>query len=236
METIGLKELTNKIENDEIQYNQLYGADIEASHYYSIQHYLENEHDNIDQDQILKIVFLDIEVYNNHKEKPDFKQAEGIINAITIYDTKSRTYYAFLLLMPKNMEKVDPNNKQQYIDKYKKELLEYEYIHEDENIQLFFYIDDELNMIEDCWKLIHKIDPAILSGFNSDGFDIPYFYNRLTRLYDDEKRTANTLSKFGVVKTRSFGSGFILHQIPELPVCDIRRLYIPRGESGLSSD
>jgi len=234
MQTISLKELTDKIENDEIQYNQLYGADIEASHHYSIQHYIENENDNIDTDQILKILFFDIEVYNFHREKFDFNNANGVINAITIYDTKSKTYNAFLLVMPAIINKVDMNNKQQYIDKIQKELLDYKYIQEDEKINIFMYLDDEISMIEDCWKMIHSLDPAILSGFNADGFDLPYFYKRLTTLYQDEKRTAQTLSKFGVVKTRSYGSGFVLYQIPEMPVCDVRRLYMPRNEGGLN--
>jgi len=233
METIEFNHLINQLENDEIQYNQLYGADIQASQYYSIQHYINNEHDNIDKEQILKIGFFDIEVYNFNRENMDFKGADGLINAVTYYDTKTRTYHSFLLLIPKNLELVDRNNTQQYVDNYKKELIEHGYLKEDENIILYIYVDDEIRLIEDYWKLVHDLDPILLSGFNSDQFDLPYFYNRLMKLYDDEKRVAQTLSKFGILKTRKYQSGLVLHQIPEFPICDIRRLYMPRNDSGL---
>lgn len=234
METMEFNHLINQLENDEIQYNQLYGADIQASQYYSIQHYINHEHDNIDKEQTLKIGFFDIEVYNFNREYMDFKSADGIINAVTYYDTKTRTYYAFLLLIPKNLELVDRNNTRQYVDNYKNELIEHGYLKEDENIVLYIYVDDEIKLIQDYWKLVHDLDPCVLSGFNSDAFDLPYFYNRLMRLYEDEKRVAQTLSKFGILKTRKYQSGLVLHQIPELPICDIRRLYMPRSDGGLN--
>ena len=235
MQTLQLKDVIDKLKNNELQYNQFYNANIEASHYFAIQHFAENKHDTIDMNQKLKILFFDIECYfNNQTEVVDFKKAEGVINAITIYDNKTKIYHAFLLLMSdKNQNLVDFDNKEEYIKTYKKELIENNYITEDEDIQLYFYVDDELTFIEECWQLIHQVDSVLLSGFNADGFDLPYFYNRLTKLYNgDEKKTANTLSKFGVVKTRKYSSGTILYQIPEYPIADIRRLYVPRDEGG----
>ena len=235
MQTLQFKDVIDKLKNNELQYNQFYNADIEASHYFSIQHFTENEHDTIDKNQKLKILFFDIEAYfHNRTDTVDFKNAEGVINGITIYDTKTKVYHAFLLLLSnKNRNLVDFDKKQEYIKKFKQELLDYSYITEDEDIELHFYVDDELKFIEDCWQLIHQIDPCLLSGFNSDAFDLPYFYNRLTKLYNgDENKTANTLSKFGVVKNRKYNSGLVLYQIPEYPIADIRRLYMPRDESG----
>jgi len=235
MQTLQLKEVIDKLNNDEFQYNQFYNADIEASHYFSIQHYVENNHDSIDKIQILKTIFFDIECYfHNRTDSINFKEAEGTINAITIYDTKTKIYHAYLLIIDKNKHLIDVNKKQEYINTYKKELLENNYISTEEDIELYF-CTNELQLIEDCWKKVHEIDPSVLSGFNCDAFDLPYIYNRLTKLYNgDENKTAWTLSKFGMVKRRKYGSGLVLFQIPEYPIADIRRLYMPRGEGGLN--
>jgi len=168
LQTLQLKEVIDKLKNNELQYNQFYNANIEASHYFAIQHFTENKHDTIDMNQKLKILFFDIECYfNNQTEVVDFKKAEGVINAITIYDNKTKIYHAFLLLMSdKNQNLVDFDNKEEYIKTYKKELIENNYITEDEDIQLYFYVDDELTFIEECWQLIHQIDPVLMSGFN----------------------------------------------------------------------
>lgn len=168
MQTLQLRDVLDKLKDDTLQYNQFYNADIDADQYFSIRHFVENEHDTIDMNQKLKILFFDIECYfYNHKDVIDFKKAEGMINAITIYDSITKTYHAFLLLLSdKNQNLVDINNTEKYAEKYKNELLEHDYITEDETINVYFYIDNELQFIEECWQLIHQIDPAILTGFN----------------------------------------------------------------------
>jgi len=108
------------------------------------------------------------------------------------------------------------------------------YLTEDENIQIFFYVDEELKMIEAVWNVIHQIDPATLSGFSFDNFDLPYMYYRLNHLYNNDTiRVNNTLSKFGNVKARFFGNQNAI-KIPEYPISDIRRLYVPRAEGGMN--
>jgi len=236
LEELSLDNVIEMIENNELSYNQFYNAEIDTAQYYSTKHYKQYTHDNLDIDQKLKILFLDIEVYKCDLEIfRNKKQSSGPINSVAIFDSKTKTYYVFILLMmTKNANLIDLNNKDEIIQKYKKELIEEKYLKEDENIQLFFFVDEELQMIEKMWQLIHYFDPTILTGFNSHYFDYPYIYYRLMVLYNnDENKVNNLLSKFGVVKKRGYGSGDIL-QIAEYPICDVRRLYMPRSESGLS--
>ncbi len=236
MEEIPLNNVIEMIENNELSYNQFYNAEIEAAQYYSTRHYNQYKHDNLDIDQNLRILFADIEVYKCDLEIfRNKKQSSGPINSVAMFDSITKTYYVFILLMmTKNAHLMDPNNKEEIIKQYKKELVEEKYLKEDENIQLFFFIDEELQLIESLWQTIHYLDPTVLTGFNSHYFDYPYIYYRLMVLYNgDENKVNNLLSRFGVVKKRGYGSGDIF-QIAEYPICDIRRLYMPRSESGLN--
>lgn len=236
METVELNNVIEQLENGQLSYNQFYNAEIDTTHYYSTDYYSKhNQTDNLDVDQPLKIMFCDIEVYKCDLEQLRIKkQTPGPINSVCIFDSKSKCYYLFgLIMMTKNYQLIDIKNPKQYEDQFTKELRDAKYIKEDENIRILFYIDEELKMLEDLWILIHKIDPAIHSGFNFDQFDLPYMYYRLKYLCNnDDDRVNKILSKFGIVKVRGFGGAAI--QIPEYPICDIRRLYMPRDEMGLN--
>ena len=235
METVPLDQVVNQLECGELTYNQFYNAEIESSQYFSIKHYHNYPNDNMEKDQILKILFADIEVYKCDLEKfRTKKESSGPINAVTFFDNISKCYYVFILLMmTKNYNLIDVKNPDKYVQLYKKELLEKQYIKEDEDIKIFFYIDEELKMLEDMWAVIHKIDPAILTGFNSHYFDYPYIYYRLKVLYNgNEDLVQKLMSKFGIIKSRNYAMG-TMFSIPEYPICDLRRLYMPRGEGGL---
>jgi DNA polymerase elongation subunit (family B) len=224
MEEIPLKTLLDKIEKDEIQYNQVYGSEIEANQYFSITHYLNNPNDTIEVEQKLNIVFFDIEVYNHNREEFNTDEAIGTINAITLFDTKSKNYYSYILLLNNNKDKFN------YNFDYKTELLNYKYINNDENIIIYTF-NDELSLLEATWNKVKEIDPATIAGFNSNDFDLPYIYNRLLHLYNNNtEKVNNLLSRFGIVKVRKFNN--TTYQIPELPMSDIMKLYKPRDEGG----
>jgi len=237
METLELQDVISKLETGEFIYSQFYNAEVESSQHYSIDYYSKyRNRDNLDIDQKLKILFSDIEVYKCDLDKLRFKrQSSGPINSICIYDTKTKYYYLFaLIMMTKNYQNIDMNKIKQYEIEFKNDLLNRGYLTKDENIKIYFYLDEELKMLEDLWKLIHMIDPVIHSGFNYDGFDLPYIYYRLQHLYNgDMTKVNNTLSKFGIVKAKYFGNNNYI-QIPEYPIADIRRLYMPRDEGGLN--
>ncbi|MDD4081751.1 MAG: 3'-5' exonuclease [Sphaerochaetaceae bacterium] len=213
---------------------QMYGLDITYQQYYSIQHYLQNSHDTIDIDQLLNINFIDIEVFtNNSKTFPKPELAAHPINAITTYNTFNKTFYSYLLLQHSNIQKF-PNRDQipELINSFKKELITENYISTDDSLQIEIF-SNEIDLIKSCWKQIKNLDPAIISGWNCDMFDIPYIYFRLGNLLNsNEIEIGKILSNFGKIKVEKNYENFI--KIPEFPIVDLLYAYKPRDDGGLS--
>ena len=63
--------------------------------------------------------------------------------------------------------------------------------------------DDLLVRFLDHWM---KYSPDIVTGWNVNGFDIPYLYNRLNRVFD--QKVARSLSPWRYASIRKFHSGF----------------------------
>lgn len=106
----------------------------------------------------LRVFFIDIEVYSP-EEFPTASEAKFPINLITIYDTLNDHYYTWGLL----------NN----------------YIADKDNITYFQCIT-ESDLLKSFLKFWRKNFPDILSGWNSDAFDIPYIVNRLISLFGED--------------------------------------------------
>ena len=51
----------------------------------------------------------------------------------------------------------------------------------------------------DKWN---EIDPTIISGWNSEFFDVPYTYNRIVKVFNDGGVTASRLSPIGIVEVK----------------------------------
>ena len=117
-----------------------------------------NEEDNFDKFP-LKNWFFDIEVYSPD-EFPTPEEAKFPINIITVYDTLEKHYYSWGL------------------GKYKSEL---------DNIT---YVDckTEKDLLWNFLEFYRKDPPDILSGWNSETFDIPYIINRLDNLFGEDVR------------------------------------------------
>ena len=214
---------------------QVYGLDIDYQQYYSIQHYLNNKTDVIDKDQILNIVFGDIEVYTaNAKVFPKPELAKFPISAITLYNNFNKTFNSYFLLHQFNISKFP--NKNQILDlikRFKKELIENKYIYENENIEIEIFTD-ELSLIKTCWNKIKDIDPSLLGGWNFDRFDLPYIYFRLGNLLNKNKNEiGKILSRFSKIKVEKFGGDYLI-KIPEFPVLDLLYAYKPRDDGGLN--
>ncbi|MFA7507772.1 MAG: 3'-5' exonuclease, partial [Bacilli bacterium] len=210
---------------------QVYGLDIDYQQYYSIQHYLNNKTDVIDKDQILNIVFGDIEVYTaNAKVFPKPELAKFPISAITLYNNFNKTFNSYFLLHQFNISKFP--NKNQILDlikRFKKELIENKYIYENENIEIEIFTD-ELSLIKTCWNKIKDIDPSLLGGWNFDRFDLPYIYFRLGNLLNkNENEIGKILSRFSKIKVEKFGGDYLI-KIPEFPVLDLLYAYKPRDD------
>ena len=116
-----------------------------------------------------KEIFFDIEV-EVKDGFPEPSKAENKITSIALYDKISDEYFVFILA---DISKYQKNNV--YVQSFKSE---------EELLQRFY-------------QKYLEINPTILSGWNIDGFDIPYLYNRTTRILG--KQFANALSPIGEV-------------------------------------
>jgi DNA polymerase elongation subunit (family B) len=106
----------------------------------------------------LKTYFIDIETYSVG-EFPVPEKAKDQINLITIYDTITQTTHTWGL-----------------VEQYKPTL---------ENC-IYYRCKDEEDLLlrfVDFWKADY---PDIVSGWNTEGFDIPYIINRCIRLFGED--------------------------------------------------
>jgi len=106
----------------------------------------------------LKVCFLDIETYSPN-EFPVPEDAKHVINVITVYDSLHNHFYTWGLK--------DYNKKQ-------------------EN---FTYVkcNGEAELLKKFISYIEHDHPDILSGWNSEFFDIPYIINRIKKILGDEE-------------------------------------------------
>lgn len=122
------------------------------------QYWDKNEDDGFDKFP-LKNWFFDIEVYSPD-EFPKPEDAKFPINIITVYDTLDNHYYSWGL------------------GEYKPEL---------DNVT---YVDckTEKDLLWNFLNFYRKDPPDILSGWNSETFDIPYIINRLNNVFGEDVR------------------------------------------------
>jgi len=215
---------------------QVYSLDLDYQQFYSIQNYIKDPTDIIDKDQQLNILFLDIEVFMNHSNVNLFKtieQAKFQINAITTYSTFEKIYRAYILLQHVNVQKFPGKDEiHNLIQAYVKDLADEKYIKPDEKLEVYVFTN-EIDLIRSCWSKIREIDPTVLSGWNSDKFDIPYIYFRLSNLLNkNDVEIGKILSRFGKIKLEKFNNEFLI-KIPEFPVLDLLYAYKPREDNGL---
>ena len=228
------EDLIADIKDGNLKYYNFYNTDLEPNTYFTVMHYLENKEDSIDYyDQSIHALYLDIEVY---KDDPnidwDFGRADFPISAICIYSTVEKIYKLYFLLHPHITAKFETNS-----EWYKKELLDKTFVDGEEIVRKYinpedkfeiYTFENELELIETCWAEIRKIDPMVLSGFNSDGFDYPYIYRRLLFFYNGDKNSVDSiLSKFEYVKWDNKRI-----KVPEFGNADIQYFYKPRAEGG----
>jgi DNA polymerase elongation subunit (family B) len=232
------EDLLRDIKIGELKYYNIYNSDLDLSTHYSVQHYAENSEDNIDiYEQKIHALYTDIEVY---KDDPnidfDFNKADFPVSAVTNYSNIEKKFTLYFLMHRdiKGKFETDPEwYRKQLLEKTVTEMVDgvevtREYIKPEETLEIKVF-DDELKLIETCWDDIRKTDPMVLSGWNSDGFDMPYFYRRLTNFYNNKEDVDSKLSKFGYV---NWNNGRV--KIPEYGNADLQYFYKPRSEGGLN--
>jgi len=71
---------------------------------------------------------------------------------------------------------------------------------------IYVSCDNEIDLLDRFLYTWNEFSPDIVTGWNVNGFDIPYLYNRINKVIDE--KTAKTLSPWKFVSFRKFHSGF----------------------------
>ena len=234
MQEIDEKEFKNMLNSETITPYNVYNLDIDYPQLYSVEHYINNPSDNIEQEQTLNKLFLDIEAYTGNSTGGfDITKAQFPINAVTIYSTTEKIYRSYILLYSQNISLFPVDELDDLSNQFYDTLHTNGYIKEDDKIQIQ-YFTYEIDLLKQVWSDIHAIDPAVLSGWYSDQFDLPYMYFRLFNLLNkNEQEVQKIMSKFNHVKVQKLGSNIII-KIPDYPILDLLYLYKPRDEGGLN--
>ena len=108
------------------------------------------------------LVYLDIECEIGGALTPEnIKAAATKITSIALYDNNTKKY--FCLILSDNTKLIEETNKAVLIYNNEKDLLK---------------------GFLDLWE---KLDPTIISGWNSGYFDIPFLYNRIRRVLGEQE-------------------------------------------------
>jgi DNA polymerase elongation subunit (family B) len=124
-------------------------------------------------------VFIDIECEIGGALTTDYiKSAPMKITSIALYDVTLKKYYCLVL---------DEKNQLNDIKEDNKEIIS---------------CPKEFDLLSRFLSLWVSCDPTIISGWNSEFFDIPYLYHRICRVLGEEK--AKELSPLGIVSVKDF--------------------------------
>jgi DNA polymerase elongation subunit (family B) len=127
----------------------------------------------------LKVMFIDIETYSpDHFPTPD--KAPDPINVITIYDTIQEKFISW------GTKKLDKDI---------------------ENCT-YAYCTSEASLLDCFLNYIQQDYPDILTGWNSEFFDIPYIINRISKILgeDEAKRLSPINNVYSTTRQGLFGS------------------------------
>jgi len=119
-----------------------------------------------------RIMFFDIEVEVTDGF-PDVQKAQNVITSIALYDCLTDKYFTYCYDAEKRIKS---------------------YTKDDEVVEFY---DTEYEMLNKFFQKYLEIRPTIVSGWNSEFFDIPYLYNRAVRVLGPE--VANLLSPISQV-------------------------------------
>lgn len=109
----------------------------------------------------VNIGYFDIEVkFDKEKGFPSYTNAYGEVNSIALFDKTKDEYHLFMLTDDKSIRIVD--------EKEGKKVNLYHCVTERQLLDTFFYIIEDID---------------VLSGWHSEGFDIPYLHARAKKIY-----------------------------------------------------
>ena len=131
-------------------------------------------------------IIIDIEVESS-KGFPSPQKAENEVTAIALYDKVTDKYTCLILgsVKPKNQDNV-------VIESFQ----------------------TETELLQRFYQKYLEIAPTIISGWNTNGFDIPYLYNRTKRVMGEQ--VANCLSPIGDVYYNEHRKRYMIGGVSQL--------------------
>ena len=146
-----------------------------------------------------KVVVTDIEV-STEGGFPDITLGDKEVTAIALYDTVAAKYHSYVL---------DPEGKIPNSDVGEVE------------IRSFKCEDTLLDAFLNLWE---QIKPTIVTGWNSNNFDIPYLFNRIRSVLG--KQASYRLSPIGIVYQNKFNRKMIVAGISCLDYMELYKKFI----------
>jgi DNA polymerase elongation subunit (family B) len=145
-----------------------------------------------------RVVLFDIEV-SMEGALPNVETANNEITSIALYDYVTEEYHVVVLDKAGNK------------DSYTKD-----------NVYVSFYTN-EFDLLYQFVELWESINPTIISGWNSDGFDVPYLYRRLQNVLGNNH--ANRLSCINKVKWSTYRQKYQIGGLSSLDYLDLYKKF-----------
>jgi len=124
-------------------------------------------------------IFLDIECEIGGALTTEYiKSAPMKITSISIYDMTLKKYHCLILDEKKQLQPTQEENKE------------------------IIPCDVESDLLSKFISLWHEADPTIISGWNSEFFDIPYLYHRICKVLGED--VAKKLSPLGITSVKDY--------------------------------
>jgi DNA polymerase elongation subunit (family B) len=190
------------------QYISLYGDKLKKVKYFKdlenvfegdvnreIRTLVDRYYDSDEVSRNTRVAFFDIEVEVGDAF-PDYKNPVNELRSFTLYDVITKTFHAYI---------VDPDNRVTLKSK---------------NNTIIKCFQSEIELIYAFLDLLEEVNPTIISGWNSDYFDIPYLYNRIKHTLGYNK--ACSISPIGKVVYQERAE---VYKIAGLTQIDYLKLY-----------
>ena len=145
-----------------------------------------------------KVIFFDIEV-SMENGIPNIENPNNEVTAITLYDNITKEYNVLVL---------DKSGKRE------------DFVKGDTNT---FFFKDEVDLLYKFIDVYETIGPTIITGWNSDYFDVPYLYNRLKQQCGNG--IANRLSPIGKLKYSKFRKKWMIAGVSSLDYLDLYKKF-----------
>ena len=146
-----------------------------------------------------RIIVFDIEV-DSTGGFPDISTGDKTITAIALYDVVTDHYFSYVL---------DPEKKVNLLG------------HGNVTIMSFRAEENLLEAFLNKWK---KINPTIVTGWNTNGFDIPYIYHRIRAVLG--KEAAYGLSPIGTAYQNKFNHKMIIAGVSCLDYMELYKKFL----------